>query len=305
MKNKITNNLLVIDGGEVKSNDGGIVEGWAIVFGSPEEPDSSSKRDFFTDESFIRGKNSFEVPLYYEHGLGLYDEEIGEAVITKEKEGWKATAQINVDSELGKKVYEAVKSESHGFSTGALNHLVKRVPQENDTNFLKRWVAGELSLTKRPAERKAIVESVKSVDGEVIYESAWAEEPAKVPVLDDKGEKIGEIEEVITKYVDSKIPSEVLILDKVGELGYVTKEDFESRINEVLDKVKEFKPSENADNKELTTLKTELESKDKELADLRTQLSDRESALTIANEKIAQLEILAGAKETITKYKGK
>jgi hypothetical protein len=41
-----------------------------------------------------------------------------------------------------------------------------------------------------------------------------------------------------------------------------------------------------------------------ELAEVRAQLSNSEKALTEANERIAQLKILAGANETIDKYKG-
>lgn len=187
-----TSNLLIIDGGTVKTNEEGLVEGLGIVFGSEEEPDQSSKRDFFTKDSFIRKKESFSVPLYYEHGLGAIDVEIGEATLTKTDQGWKANAVIDTSDELGKKVYEAVKEKPHGFSTGALEHLVKREARSNNTNFLKQWVVGEISLTERPAERKAVVESVKSVNGEIITEDAWESIDEKVAILlyDAEGNQI-------------------------------------------------------------------------------------------------------------------
>jgi hypothetical protein len=48
--------MLVVDGGTVKSEENGIVKGLAIVFGSPDEPDQSAERDFFTPETFIMRK---------------------------------------------------------------------------------------------------------------------------------------------------------------------------------------------------------------------------------------------------------
>lgn len=169
---KDKNTLLVIDGGTVKSEENGVVTGLGIVFGSPAEPDQSSERDFFTPDSFIMKKNTFEVPLYHNHGFPI-KEQIGEARLTKTQEGWRADAQIDLSTELGRSVYESVKTSPYGFSTGALSHLVVREAKENDTNFLRNWVVGELSLTPRPAERKAVVQAVKSIDGEVIYEDGF------------------------------------------------------------------------------------------------------------------------------------
>jgi hypothetical protein len=167
--------MLVVDGGTVKSEENGIVKGLAIVFGSPDEPDQSAERDFFTPETFIMRKTSFEVPLYHNHGYPL-KEQIGEATLTKTAKGWEAIGHLDLDNPLAQKVYEEAKTTQYGFSTGALTHLVERESKENSTNFLKRWVVGELSLTKRPAERKAVVQAIKSIDGEVFYEDAFQEE---------------------------------------------------------------------------------------------------------------------------------
>ncbi len=172
-------NLLVIDGGVVKTSIQveGLVEGLGIVFGSEQEPDQSEQRDFFTKESMIRKRKSFSVPLYYEHGFGQYKSEIGEAVLTKGTDGWHVRGQIDTKDPDGSQVYERVKTSPHGFSTGALQHLVQREAKSNNTNFLKQWVVGELSLTERPAERKAQVYSVKSLDNKLIEET-WKPEMA-------------------------------------------------------------------------------------------------------------------------------
>lgn len=162
--------MLVIDGGTVKTEADGVVTGFGIVFGSEADPDQSSMRDFFTEDTFITKRKQFEVPLYYEHGLGPIKTEVGTATLIRDKNGWKATAQIDTSDDLGKTVYEAVKEKPHGFSTGALQHLVKRESRQNNTNFIKQWVVGEISLTERPAERKAVVETIKSVNGEFVRE---------------------------------------------------------------------------------------------------------------------------------------
>jgi predicted oxidoreductase (fatty acid repression mutant protein) len=214
MKDKTTN-ILIIDGGTVKTDESGTVEGLGIVFGSEEEPDSSKERDFFTKESFIRKKEQFIVPLYYNHGLGPIKTEVGEATLTKEENGWRATAQIDIADEIGKAVYDIVKEKPHGFSTGALQHLVRREAKSNGTNFLKQWVVGEISLTERPAERKAVVESIKSADGEIIATTdAWVEEVKEaippviptedsklIPVFNEKGEKVWDLDEDTFKKV--------------------------------------------------------------------------------------------------------
>lgn len=192
MTNK-NSNLLVIDGGTVKTEENGIVTGLGIVFGSEQEPDQSREKDFFTKESFIMKKSEFVVPLYYNHGVGVINEQIGDATLTKTDTGWNAEARIDTTDEVGMKVYEAVKDRKHGFSTGALQHLVKRESKSNGTNFLKKWVVGELSLTERPAERKAVVQSVKSIDGEAVFETAWPEDTqntVSIELLDAEGTKI-------------------------------------------------------------------------------------------------------------------
>lgn len=168
-------NLLIINGGSVKATEEGVIEGLGIVFTSENEPDRSSFRDFFTPDSFVRKSKSFVVPVYYNHGMGPINQEIGEATLTKEDTGWRAVAKLYMDDPVAKTVFDSVKSSAHGFSTGAMQHLVSREAKSNDTNWLKKWVVGEISLTETPAEPKAIVENIKSVDGEIIREPAWEE----------------------------------------------------------------------------------------------------------------------------------
>lgn len=159
-RTKLIKPLSIIPGGAVKTNDEGIVEGFGIVFGSYEQPDRSQMRDFFTPRSFINTKRSITIPLYYQHAGA----QIGEATLLKSNDGWEATATIDLTSPEGVAAYKKVKSKPHGFSTGALSHLVERVPSPNNTNWLKKWPVGEISLTPTPAEPAAVVYSVKAID---------------------------------------------------------------------------------------------------------------------------------------------
>lgn len=365
---KNTSQLLVIDGGVVKTSADGIVEGMGIVFGSETEPDQSSYRDFFTSESFIQKKSKFNVPLFYNHGLGLYDEQIGEATLTKDEDGWKAVGEIDCSTELGEKVYNAVKESPHGFSTGALQHLVQREAKSNKTNFLKRWVVGELSLTERPAERRAVVQAVKSIDGSAVYTDAFEEDKQNtitVALYDACGNKVWDVEdgtplpaEEITKSaktieikdVNGSISYTVSMYDEDSDQGTTVSvyqyggvadlvahlqevvaaaalaiaedvaedaqdaaddaaaaSDFETRVTAIVQNIMTANEVDDtaAGSGKTLDLETALKNAENEIADLTTKLSDREDALTIANERNAQLEILAGATETINKYKGK
>lgn len=254
-------NMLVIDGGTVKTEQEGIVKGLGIVFGSEKEPDQSAQRDFFTSDTFIRKNATFTVPLYYNHGVGAIDTEIGEATLTKTEKGWEAEAQIDVNDPIGAKVYKAVKKAPHGFSTGALSHLVEREAKSNDTNFLKKWVVGELSLTERPAERKAVVQSIKSVDGELVAED-WIEYTPVVSVKDAEDNEIWNSESELSfaefiknaeepvksfdvKYTSGTVQYNLYTYDEDTGKGaeiYVTEwgspEDLLNHISEVISKAK-------------------------------------------------------------------
>ncbi len=353
--NNFLSNVVVIDGGEVKSKENGVVTGMGIVFGSPSEPDQSAERDFFTPETFIQTKTSFEVPLYHNHGFPI-KRQIGEATLTKTDSGWKAEAKIDLEDPLGKEVYKAVKSSQYGFSTGALAHLVQREGKENNTNFLSMWPVGELSLTPRPAERKAVVQAVKSVNdaGEAVFAPAWPSEEdisggRVVALFDENGTKIWDEEDgseledfyknarkVELKFtnVNGSVTYEVYTYDSetdkgtnivVYEWGGV--EDFIGHLQDVLnvaaaatkndgtdikpltesavkDIVRSMLPKDEG-NEQISELKKQLQEREQELADLEAKNSESEDALTKAREDIARLEILAGAKNTITKSKGK
>lgn len=353
--NKNINNVVIIDGGTVKTAEDGVVLGLGIVFGSPEEPDQSAQRDFFTEDSFIQKKTSFDVPLYHNHGFPI-KHQIGEATMTKTDKGWAAEAKIDLTDELGKQVYKSVKEHAYGFSTGALSHLVEREAKENNTNFLSMWPVGELSLTPRPAERKAVVQAVKSIDenGEATFEPIWSETNEEVDgrviaLYDKSGIKIWDAEdstkdledftkdvskvEVKFNNVYGSVTYDVSMYDSdtdrgvsmvmyeyggvedfIGHLQEVIniaaqatkgKTDEELTLNEKIEKVVKSMLPEKSDNEQISELKDQLQDAKDKLAQAEQKASDSETSLTEANEKIARLEILAGASETIKTIKGK
>lgn len=336
--NKQLDNLLVIDGGTVKSEENGVVKGLAIVFGSSKEPDQSSQKDFFTSDSFIMKKNSFEVPLYHNHGFPV-KEQIGEAVLTKTEIGWEAVAKLDLSNELAKQVYENAKSKQYGFSTGALSHLVEREAKDNSTHFLKRWVVGELSLTERPAERKAVVQAIKSLDGEITYEDAFEleskdTEEAKadtlsVAVFDEDGNQVwstGESIEVLEavntaktieiKGASGSVTYQLYHYDEDSGTGsemtmyqWGGTEDFIDRMRSMLDAAsKAVKGKTDQDLsledkvekivKSMLPEKTESE----QVSELKTQLQDAKEELAQAEQKFSDSEAdLTEAKKQIAR----
>lgn len=349
--------MIVIDGGECKSvNEEGVVVGLGIVFGSSAEPDQSKERDFFTVDSFIQKKTSFDVPLYHNHGFPI-KHQIGEATLTKTETGWNAEARIDLEDELGKQIYKTVKSNPYGFSTGALSHLVEREAKENNTNFLSMWPVGELSLTPRPAERKAIVQAVKSIndEGEAEFGPVWTDEveasATLVAIYGEDGQKIWDAEDATKDLSDltekvkkielkftnayGSVTYDVSLYDSETDTGtsivmyeYGGVEDLINHLQDVVSKasaavksenkgeptledkikniVKTMLPAKEGDNdNEVSELKSQLQEMQDKLATAEQRASDSETNLTDANEKIARLEILAGASKTIQKIKGK
>jgi len=293
-------------GGEVKADGAGVVSGKGIVFGSPDQPDSSYFKDYFTDESFINKRDSFEVPLYFDHGMGTYQDQIGDAVMTKGPDGWQVVAQLDLEDASGKQIYDMVKEGDYGFSTGALSHLVQRIESKNDTNWLKRWVVGEISLTKRPAEPRAVVENIKCIgdDGSVCYKDAFAAEEPEVPEVPTKSSPDSTDEEITLKTLNAKLEE---LLDEVMTMNTPTVVVKQEAPKELVEQIKSLLEEKNsvADVDELESLKSDLKAKDEELAELTNNLDSREDELTKAKTKIAQLEILAGAKDYLDKLEGK
>lgn len=262
--------LLVAYGGTVKSTEQGLLEGSAIVFGSAESPDSSRWKDYFSEKSYINPSDSFEVMLGFEHGDG-YAEEIGSAVITKGENGWDALAQLDMENPFVLDNFDDIKAGKYSFSTGALPHYVRRERQPNGTNHLKKWVVGELSIVKNPAEKKAVIREVKYAQQTDMPDDAGDMAPTN-PSL--------ELVDILKDFISVLLSMKVNLSDEA--------------IEKIVEKIPQ--PVKSDVNGEL---ETELAEKKQELVNLKAKFEASEVALEKANQQITRLSFLAGVEQTL------
>ena len=144
-------------GSEVKSTAPGVVKGYAVRFGSPNDTDLEN--DYFSPETDfgrpLKVGDSFKMNLYYHHGQDsvLKSIPIGSGIITMDDKGLWMEAQIDMANEYGKMIDELAKMGKLGYSSGATSHLVER--QKTGKSFkILHWPIGEVSLTVTPAESR-------------------------------------------------------------------------------------------------------------------------------------------------------
>jgi HK97 family phage prohead protease len=144
-------------GSAVKSTAPGMIKGYAIRFGSPNDTDLEN--DYFSPETDfgrpLKVGDSFKMNLYYHHGQDsvLKSIAVGSGIITMDDKGLWMEAQIDMANEYGKMIDEMAKMGKLGYSSGATSHLVER--QKNGKSYLiKSWPIGEVSVTPTPAESR-------------------------------------------------------------------------------------------------------------------------------------------------------
>lgn len=147
-------------GGELKAVGKGIVEGYLVRFGNPEDTDL--EKDYFTKNTdfgidFSNGDNH-KLGLYYNHGLDntLGTKKIGYGSVKMTNEGLWYQAQLNMADDYAKMIYELAQKGKLGFSSGAASHMVEREPMGKSYE-IKRWALAEASLTPQPAESRNMV----------------------------------------------------------------------------------------------------------------------------------------------------
>jgi HK97 family phage prohead protease len=143
--------------GEIKAAGKGIVEGYLVRFGGPENTDL--ERDYFTKNTdfgieFFDG-TEHKLGLYYNHGMDklLGTKKIGYGTLKMTDEGLWYQAQLDLADDYSKMIYELAKKGKLGFSSGAASHMVER--EKVGKSFeIKRWNLAEASLTPQPAESR-------------------------------------------------------------------------------------------------------------------------------------------------------
>lgn len=166
----------VVDGEEEESSlkalavklldDEGRIGAYAIRFGSAEEPDLSSKMDFFTPETeywlaelgFLEGKAC--APILYAHAMDettALDPVVGtwtKAVL--DDIGVWVEGQIDLAKKYSKWVKELIKKGVLKLSSDSASHLIRREEQANGTHKVLRWPILAASLTPTPAEPRLL-----------------------------------------------------------------------------------------------------------------------------------------------------
>jgi phage head maturation protease len=160
-----TMDKLINFGGAVKALGEGVVEGYLVLFGTPDETDASGLRDFFTPETDFGLADGMKSTIWYRHALEpSLDRPIGEGALKADDVGVFITGQLNLRDRYVKAVYDQMACKGKlGWSSGSVSHLVRREPQENGAHKITRWHLGlDASLTPDPAEPRTQV-AVKSL----------------------------------------------------------------------------------------------------------------------------------------------
>ena len=147
----------VFQGSELKAVGKGMVQGYLVRFGNPQDTDL--ERDYFTKSTdfgmeFSDG-SSHKLGLYYNHGMDpvVKTKKIGYGSIKMTDLGLWYEAQLDMADEYAKMIYELAKKGKLGFSSGAASHMVDREPMGKSYE-IKRWNLAEASLTPQPAESR-------------------------------------------------------------------------------------------------------------------------------------------------------
>jgi hypothetical protein len=157
---------LVCDGGSLKAlDDAGRVGGHLVLFGSPEEPDATTERDYFTAETDFWAEFPFKSVVLYHHGLDatLGPRKLGDAELKTDAAGVWMEAQLKLRDDYERKVYRAVVAGKMGLSSGSVSHLVRRERQENGTHKITSWPLFEASITPTPGEPRTRAVALKSL----------------------------------------------------------------------------------------------------------------------------------------------
>jgi HK97 family phage major capsid protein len=148
-------------GGALKATGDGIVEGYLISWGGPDDADLEGQ--WFTPQTELRLEYFPEYPLLYHHGM---DQELGLhpigriKTLRKDDVGLWVRAQIDMADAYGREVYDMLQQRQFGWSSGSVDHLVKI----SKSGEIVRWPLYEGSITPTPAQpHKTTVRALKAL----------------------------------------------------------------------------------------------------------------------------------------------
>jgi phage head maturation protease len=147
-------------GMSVKMLPGGGVGGYAVRFGSADEPDLSAFRDFFTKSTDFWLDAWDTRPMLYHHAQ---DEATKDAPVVGrwtqarvDDVGVWLEGQLDTAHRYAGAVKELIRRGVLRLSSDSAPHLVVREAQPNSTNWVKRWPLMACSLTPSPAEPRLL-----------------------------------------------------------------------------------------------------------------------------------------------------
>lgn len=166
--------VLIYAGGAVKAaGESGEIAGYAVRWGSPELPDRTPTKDYFTPETHFGRYAAGPIDLLYHHGLpsvkgrpnALAEVEIGRATVARDDEGLWLAGSLDLSIPGVAELWGQLKADddAFGLSSGAVSHRVRRVPQPNGSHWLKRWDLVEVSITPEPGEPRTAAVALKSL----------------------------------------------------------------------------------------------------------------------------------------------
>jgi hypothetical protein len=156
-------------GGSVKALGHGKVGGHLVLYGSPETPDLSSYKDYFTESTEYDIEPGERRGMYWSHGLDpkIGVKKIGTITITPDEVGLWAEGVLNMADDYERHIYALAEKGKLGWSSGAPAHLVARKAIETKSgetvHELTHWPIAEGSLTPTPADYRNQAYSLKSL----------------------------------------------------------------------------------------------------------------------------------------------
>lgn len=156
------NSSLIAWGGSVKALGDGKLGGFAILYTTDQDPDTTG--DFFDNATEYWLDEAKAVrPVIYDHGLDvtLKSRKLARGTVELKDAGVWFETQLALRDDYEKAIYEMAERGKLGISTGSAPHLIKR-EQVGKAMHIKSWPIVEVSLTPMPVEPRTQVVALKS-----------------------------------------------------------------------------------------------------------------------------------------------
>jgi len=162
----MSNTFVCFAGGAIKAlGDQGTIGGYGILFSGPDAPDLQN--EFFTKQTDYDLEGRSSLRLLYAHGLDqtVGPRQLGRAGFEFKEKGIWFESVLDRSDAVQAQVYDLVRQNRFGFSSGSVSHLVRTKPVGRASEILA-WPLSEISVTPRPVEPRARVMALKSFAAE-------------------------------------------------------------------------------------------------------------------------------------------